>query len=835
MPTLTESKASCLEELTDKELLDTERITIQHNPLKLVESNMLHIKTKAGEMVRLELNTTQKKLFNKIVELRKLNKPIRLWLLKYRQGGMCLDPNTKVLTSDLKWVRIDDLEVDDNVVCTDEDAKTVTRRLRNGTVQAKKEIIDEAFQITLEDGRTLIATANHRFLTKKDSHSRTKWTKVNDMREGLNIRNITRVWGKSNYEDGWFGGMIDGEGSIRRTKRSGYDLKLTQRPGPVCDRMRDYLIDNDYKYQEYLDVRSAKEGGKFSGNPVVRLTVSRIDELFRIVGLTRPTRLINKLWWANKALPCRGRGGQAWFKIVKIESIGRQRMIDLQTSHKTYIAEGFVSHNSTLIESIIYALTSQRENTNSLILADEKDHASNLFEMSKLYQEKLEETDPHIPPALKKSNEKKLEFDGIHSQILIASAENTEAAKSRTFQLCHLSEIAYFRDFKTIMGDLNQTVPDLPNTMVIGETTANGMGDFYKEWLRAVEGKTDWIPLFFPWFEMDEYSLKVESGIMYPLDGILFDADTSIQLFEQEEKDLQEEHKLTDEQINWRRYAIVNKCQGDLSVFNREYPATWELAFSSSGELFFDRKGLEKQMTKRPIAIGEIFFQNLKWEWRDIKHGRIELFERPQAGEEYLVTGDASEAVGADEASILVLNKRLNTTAAIVAGQITPEELAQLEIALGNYFNLGLIAQESKGYGYQVNQLIHSKYGNIYRKVINKDGIDVKTEELGFNTTSVTRPSMLAQLAEEVKNNTTDINSEKIISQMRTFIIKKDKVGKVTKIESQDGYQDGLVICRAIASYVRNQYPYKAINTKDTHAKQKAFIEERRRKKGFGG
>jgi len=142
-----------------------------------------------------------------------------------------------------------------------------------------------------------------------------------------------------------------------------------------------------------------------------------------------------------------------------------------------------------------------------------------------------------------------------------------------------------------------------------------------------------------------------------------------------------------------------------LSVFNREYPATWELAFSSSGELFFDRKGLEKQMTKRPIAIGEIFFQNLKWEWRDIKHGRIELFERPQAGEEYLVTGDASEAVGADEASILVLNKRLNTTAAIVAGQITPEELAQLEIALGNYFNLGLIAQESKGYGYQVNQL----------------------------------------------------------------------------------------------------------------------------------
>ena len=577
MLTLTESKASCLEDLADTELLHTERVAIQHEPLKLVNKEMLHIKTKAGEMIRLKLNTTQIKLFNKIVELRKENKQIRLWLLKYRQGGV-----------------------------------------------------------------------------------------------------------------------------------------------------------------------------------------------------------------------------------------------------------------STLIESIIYSLTSQQENLNSLIIADEKEHANNLFEMSKLYQEKLEDTDPHLITPLKKSNEKKLEFDGTHSQIIIASAENTEAAKSHTFQIVHLSEVAYFRDFKTIMSDLNQTVPDLPGTMVIGETTANGMNDFYKEWLRAIEGKTSWIPLFFPWFEMDEYSLPLESGILYPLDGILFDADTSVGTFEQEEKALQKEYNLSDEQINWRRYAIVNKCQGDLNVFKREYPATWEEAFAMSGNMYFDRRGLAKQITKRPIAVGEIFFQNLKWEWRDIPHGRIELFERPQMGEQYLVTGDASEAVGADEASAVVLNKRMNTVSAVVAGQYPPEDLAQILIALGNFYNQALIAQESKGYGYQVNQLIHANYGNVYRKVINKDGIDVPTDELGFNTTSVTRPSMLAQLAEEVKNNSTTINSEKIVSQMRTFIIKKDKVGNVTKIEAQTGYQDGLVICRAIASYVRNQYPYNVINVKDTHAKQKAFIEERKHKRGFG-
>jgi len=489
---------------------------------------------------------------------------------------------------------------------------------------------------------------------------------------------------------------------------------------------------------------------------------------------------------------------------------------------------------STLIEAIIYALTSQRNNINSLILADEKEHASNLFEMSKLYQNKLEKTDPHLTVPLKKSNEKKLEFEGTNSQVIIASAENTEAAKSHTFQLVHLSEVAYFRDLKTVLSDLNQTVPDLPGTMIVGETTANGMEEFYKQWLRAVEGKTAWIPLFFPWFEMEEYSMPLQDGKLYPLDGINFDSDTSLPTFEYEEHDLKEEFELSDEQLNWRRYAIVNKCQGDLNTFKREYPATWQEAFAMSGDLYFDRKGLEKQIIKRPIAVGEIFFQNLKWEWRDLKHGRIELFERPQKGEQYIVAGDASEALGLDEAAILVLNKRLNTTAAIVAGQIPPEDLAQLEVALGNFYNQAMIAQESKGYGYQVNQLVNANYGNIYRKMITKDGVEVQTEELGFNTNSVTRPSALAQMAEEVKNNSTMLHSEKLLSECRTFIIKKDKQGKVTKIEAQDGYQDGLVICRAIASYVRNQFPYRAIAVKDKHAQQRAFMTGRKRK-GFGG
>lgn len=484
---------------------------------------------------------------------------------------------------------------------------------------------------------------------------------------------------------------------------------------------------------------------------------------------------------------------------------------------------------STEIEGLIYALTSQQPNRNSLIMADEKDKSDNLFQMSKLFQEKLEEEEPHLATPLRKSNEKKLEFENLHSQIIIETAENSESARSFTYQYVHLSECAFFKDLKAVMDALNQSVPDHWDTMIIGETTANGMNLFYKEWLRAIKGETDWIPLFFAWFEMAEYSMPLENEQLYPINGILFDADTTERLFIEEETALKQAFRLSDEQINWRRWAIVNKCQGDILRFKTEYPSTWEEAFSLSGDMFFDRNGLNKQFEKRPKAKGEIFYESLGYEFRDLPEGRIKIYEYPVRDEQYIVSGDASEAVGSDEAAIVVLNKRLNTVVATVAGsdqRHAPEELAHLIVMLGNYYNKALAVCENKGYGYQVNQLVYSQYGNVYRKIVNKDGVDTVTDELGFNTNTVTRPQILAQLNDEIKHHSTELISKELIDECKTFVIKKDKKGNVTKIEAQDGCQDGLVMARAIAGIVRQQYPYVISKNAPSVAKQAQLKRE---------
>lgn len=460
---------------------------------------------------------------------------------------------------------------------------------------------------------------------------------------------------------------------------------------------------------------------------------------------------------------------------------------------------------STDIEAIVYAYTSQRENVNSLIMADEKDHANNLFEMSKLYHEMLEKNHPFLAPKLKKSNEKKLEFEGIHSQIIIATAENLEAAKSHTFQFVHLSECAYFRDLKTVMNDLNQTVPDLPGTMIIGETTANGMEDFHDKWEKAIEGSTEWIPVFIPWFALLEYSMSLENGEFYSIKGINFDTDMSEFTFVKEEQELKKEYELTDEQLNWRRYAIVNKCDGDLPVFNREYPACWRDAFQTSGKNFFNNHAMIKQIKHQPIKVGEIFEEGMDHNFRSMPEGRIKIYETPKKYEQYSVTIDASEAVGQDEGSIYVHNVRLNQTAAVVNGQYPPEDLSHMGVMLGNYYNKCMIIPENKGYGYMVCQQVSKKYGNIYRRKKTKDGEQNETEELGFNTNLITRPEMLGRLAAEILKNSTKLMDKHLIKQCQSFIIDP----KTKKAQAAPNKQDGLVICRAIAAQVRHEHPYK--------------------------
>jgi hypothetical protein len=276
-------------------------------------------------------------------------------IVKARQLGFCLEPSTRVLTSDLSWVTLDEIKLGQPIMAVDEHAPKVRgsgRKLRIGVVEAKREVFEEAFALTLDNGVRLVATGPHRFLSRKRGAVEPQWREVQNMRVGDPIRSVTQVWDAPNFDDGWFAGLLDGEGSMRQKPAGGFELSVSQVPGAVLDRARSYLTANGHTFREEIDNRKAGESSKFGNKPVHKLVMARAGEAMRLLGKLRPSRF-DRSWWVGRKLPG---DGSSWPKIMAIEALGKRRMIDLQTSEKTFIAEGVVSHNSTFIEIMILDL-----------------------------------------------------------------------------------------------------------------------------------------------------------------------------------------------------------------------------------------------------------------------------------------------------------------------------------------------------------------------------------------------------------------------------------------------------------------------------------------------
>lgn len=480
-----------------------------------------------------------------------------------------------------------------------------------------------------------------------------------------------------------------------------------------------------------------------------------------------------------------------------------RRKLDEKKPIRIWILKARQTGISTLVEGIEYAMTSQREAMNSLVVADDIDGANYLFGMQKLFQEMLPE---HLAPIPKHSNEKKLEFADIHSQILIDTSDNLSAGRKYTFRFVHLSEVSRFRDLKTLMLGINQAVPNLPGTVIIGETTANGMNQFYDEWVVCEEmgknGLTDWECFFIPWFEVEEYRLDGE----YPVDAIEFATVTDRENFLIDEEMLRTKYGLDDRQVMWRRWCIVNNCNRNVNQFNQEFPDCPKTAFISTGDNFFNKTALGRQESVKPLAVGNIVKEGGRYVFRETATGLFRIYEFPQRNGQYIVSGDPAEGLeGGDKSAGVVLNKKTNKTSAIYNHNIPPDRFEEDLIKLGHFYNDAIIACESKGYGYSVNQGLYKNYGRVYRKIKSKKGFIEKTMDLGWNTNSITRPQMLAQLASEIENGSTELCDKDLIGQAWTFVnnIKRGQP------EAEKGKADDLIMARAIAGQVRMEQPYK--------------------------
>lgn len=460
---------------------------------------------------------------------------------------------------------------------------------------------------------------------------------------------------------------------------------------------------------------------------------------------------------------------------------------------------------STLIEAIIYSFTSRAKGITAMVIADDLDGANYLFSMQKTFQEYLDDI---YKPEIQHSNEKKLAFNKLGSEILIDTSENTNAGRKYTLQFVHISEAAFFKkSLNDLLIGVNQAIPQTAGTMEFIESTGNGVSnEFYELWQAASLGKNDYIPFFVGWNQVSEYSRSLVMDKLYPIEGIKFPSSAELDKFLKDEEELIKRYDLTPEQVNWRRWTIINNCNGEILKFQQEYPICAEEAFLSTGAIYFDRNGLLRQEKIKPKAIGNFILYENKIVFRECQGGLWRIYEYKTEGSSYCIGADPAEGLPhGDFSAGCVLNKLTGDVAAIYRHKSPPDVFAVDLVNAAKFYDNCLIACENKGYGSAVNRDMYNLYGNIFRMIKAKDGSLKSSSDLGWNTNVTSRRTMLAQLAEEIREDVINLYDEDLINECWTFIRNPERGGEP---EADGNKTDDLIVARAIAGMVRIYQPY---------------------------
>ncbi|HUW03028.1 MAG TPA: terminase family protein [Acidimicrobiales bacterium] len=284
---------------------------------------------------------------------------------------------------------------------------------------------------------------------------------------------------------------------------------------------------------------------------------------------------------------------------------------------------------------------------------------------------------------------------------------------------------------------------------VIMLSTANGEGNlFHKLWVESQAGNNRFESLFFPWSANNR------------------DKDW----YEAKAADLPE----------WQ--------------MAQEYPDNAEDAFLKSGRPVFDLRMLREIETREPIAKG---WFKADGEFDDMG-GDVWIWEWPEENERYVVGVDVAQGLEhGDYSSVHVIACRSRKMVATYHARIDPDLLGtEVLPRLGRFYRQALIGVESNQHGLTTLKYLHGKkYFPIYYERSPKYKKSVPTDVLGFRTTQVSKPLIIDELAEALRNDL-EMPDALTLAELKTFV-------RTSKNKMEGSPYDDRTMSLAIANTMR--------------------------------
>lgn len=252
---------------------------------------------------------------------------------------LCVTEDTPILTHDLRWVPASSLRAGDQLLAFDENQREIAgragaRRWRIANIIGSTTQLAECYEITLENGDVLRATGDHLWITK-GWHEKNRWRRTDQLNTDLSNRlmKVVDVWSEDNTKEaGWLAGFFDGEGNA---SVSGSQLTVHQNYGDLLLYCASLLDAKGYS-------TNAPDNFKSTSSCVQISLTGVVSDRLKFLGEIRPRRLLK-----NFVAHLDGRMFQAktHVRITGVKPIGLQRVAVIETDVRTYIANGYASHN----------------------------------------------------------------------------------------------------------------------------------------------------------------------------------------------------------------------------------------------------------------------------------------------------------------------------------------------------------------------------------------------------------------------------------------------------------------------------------------------------------
>ena len=249
------------------------------------------------------------------------------------------------------------------------------------------------------------------------------------------------------------------------------------------------------------------------------------------------------------------------------------------------------------------------------------------------------------------------------------------------------------------------------------------------------------------------------------------------------------------------------------------------------GKTVFDARLVSKRLQELPKILKQGYFAYNEEEavkgrmteirWIPDRNGYITIYETPNLSK-YCIGGDTA-GEGSDYFIGQVLDVRTGKQVAVLRQELDADLYAKQLYCLGWYYKStnirgeeqpALIGIESNFDSHPIKELERLGYLNQYIREEEDTYTGKLTKKFGFRTDRNSRPRVISQLIQIVRESVFNINDKNTLEEMLTFV--RNEKGRP---EAQEGAHDDLIMALAIAYDIKDQVlfdeevltPYKTL------------------------